>query len=81
MLVGYLSLQICALHLQKGKDAHIQRLMWTEIGLHAGQFPGYPASAGCGRLPVDFAAKLYAVTTLGSRLNLKSHSRQREERD
>jgi hypothetical protein len=28
--------------------------------------PGYPASAGCVRLPVDFAAKLYSVTALGT---------------
>ena len=34
--------------------------------MHAGNLPGYPASAGCVRLPVDFAAKLYAVTSMGS---------------
>src|ERR1700726_710602 len=45
---------------------HMQRLTWTGIALHAGNLPGYPASAGCVRLPVDFAAKLYAVTTLGT---------------
>src|ERR1700736_2098458 len=45
---------------------HMQRLTWTGIALHAGNLPGYPASAGCVRLPVDFAAKLYTVTTLGT---------------
>jgi hypothetical protein len=45
---------------------HMQRLTWTGIALHAGHLPGYPASAGCVRLPVDFAAKLYSVTTLGT---------------
>ena len=45
---------------------HMQRLTWTGIALHAGQLPGYPASAGCVRLPVDFAAKLYSVTGLGT---------------
>jgi L,D-transpeptidase catalytic domain len=37
---------------------HMQRLTWTGIAMHAGNLPGYPASAGCVRLPVDFAAKL-----------------------
>src|SRR6202790_2183495 len=45
---------------------HMQRLTWTGIAMHAGNLPGYPASAGCVRLPVDFAAKLYTVTTLGT---------------
>jgi lipoprotein-anchoring transpeptidase ErfK/SrfK len=41
------------------KMPHMQRLTWTGIALHAGQLPGYPASAGCVRMPVDFAAKLW----------------------
>ena len=45
---------------------HMQRLTWSGIAMHAGQLPGYPASAGCVRLPVDFAAKLYKVTGLGT---------------
>jgi hypothetical protein len=45
---------------------HMQRLTWTGIALHAGHLPGYPASAGCVRMPVDFAAKLYTVTGLGT---------------
>jgi hypothetical protein len=48
------------------KMPHMQRLTWTGIALHAGHLPGYPASAGCVRLPVDFASNLYTVTTLGS---------------
>jgi hypothetical protein len=48
------------------KMPNMQRLTWSGIAMHAGNLPGYPASAGCVRLPVDFAAKLYAVTTLGS---------------
>jgi hypothetical protein len=51
---------------------HMQRLTWTGIALHAGQLPGYPPSAGCLRLPVDFAAKLYAVTSQGTTANLAS---------
>ena len=48
------------------KMPHMQRLTWTGIAMHAGHLPGYPASAGCVRLPVDFAAKLYSVTTIGT---------------
>jgi hypothetical protein len=45
---------------------HMQRLTWTGIAMHAGHLPGYPASHGCVRLPVDFAAKLYSVTSNGT---------------
>jgi hypothetical protein len=48
------------------KMPHMQRLTWSGIAMHAGNLPGYPASAGCVRLPVDFAAKLYAITSMGS---------------
>ncbi|HEY2774861.1 MAG TPA: L,D-transpeptidase [Candidatus Binatia bacterium] len=48
------------------KMPHMQRLTWGGIAMHAGQLPGYPASHGCVRLPVDFAAKLYKVTTMGT---------------
>ena len=43
------------------KMPHMQRLTWSGIALHAGYLPGYPASAGCVRMSVDFAAKLYSV--------------------
>jgi L,D-transpeptidase-like protein len=45
---------------------HMQRLTWSGVAMHAGHLPGYPASAGCVRMPVDFAAKLYSVTSIGS---------------
>ena len=45
---------------------HMQRLTWTGIAMHAGYLPGDPASAGCVRLPVDFAEKLYSVTGIGT---------------
>jgi hypothetical protein len=48
------------------KMPNMQRLTWSGIAMHAGHLPGYPASAGCVRMPVDFAEKLYAVTALGS---------------
>jgi hypothetical protein len=34
--------------------------------LYSSHLPGYPASAGCVRLPIDFAAKLFSVTGLGT---------------
>ena len=45
---------------------HMQRLTWSGIAMHAGHLPGYPASHGCVRLPVDFAEKLYSVTRNGT---------------
>ena len=34
--------------------------------MHAGNLPGYPASHGCVRLPLDFAENLYTVTGKGT---------------
>lgn len=48
------------------KMPHMQRLTWSGIAIHAGRLPGYPASAGCVRLPETFAEKLYRVTSLGT---------------
>jgi hypothetical protein len=48
------------------KMSHMQRLTWSGIAMHAGQLPGYPASAGCVRMPEDFAEKLYSVTSNGT---------------
>jgi hypothetical protein len=44
---------------------YMQRLTWDGIALHAGALPGYPASHGCIRLPLEFAKRLYGVTRLG----------------
>lgn len=44
----------------------MQRLTWTGIALHAGHNPGYPASHGCIRLPYAFAQKLFALTQIGT---------------
>jgi len=41
---------------------YMERLTWRGVAMHAGNLPGYPASHGCVRLPVDFAQKIYAVT-------------------
>jgi hypothetical protein len=42
---------------------YMQRLTWGGLALHAGRLPGYPASHGCIRLPLEFAERLFAVTT------------------
>jgi hypothetical protein len=34
------------------------------VGKMGGNLPGYPASHGCVRLPLDFSAKLFTVTHL-----------------
>lgn len=42
--------------------------MYDEKGIafHGGALPGYPASHGCVRLPVEFAKKLYGLTAMGT---------------
>lgn len=42
--------------------------MYDEKGIafHGGALPGYPASHGCVRLPVEFAKKLYGLTSMGT---------------
>ena len=45
---------------------NMNRLTWSGVALHAGKLPGYPASHGCVRLPLDFSAKLFTVTHLGT---------------
>lgn len=43
-----------------------QRIDNYGVALHAGKLPGHPASHGCIRLPREFAAKLFAATTVGT---------------
>ena len=45
---------------------NMNRLTWGGIALHAGNLPGYPASHGCVRLPMEFSARLFDVTHLGT---------------
>ncbi len=44
---------------------NMERLTWSGVALHAGNLPGYPASHGCIRLPLEFSARLFEVTHLG----------------
>lgn len=45
---------------------NMNRLTWSGIALHAGKLPGYPASHGCVRLPMEFSERLFTVTHLGT---------------
>jgi hypothetical protein len=44
---------------------NMNRLTWSGIALHAGKLPGYPASHGCVRLPLQFSEMLFGITKLG----------------
>ena len=44
---------------------YMQRLTWKGVAMHAGNLPGYPASHGCVRLPLEFAKRLFEVTEMG----------------
>ena len=48
------------------------RLSQTEFGVHAGYLPGYPASAGCVRLPYSAAQEIFDHTRGGTRVNIYS---------
>tara|TARA_R110002096_G_scaffold83431_18_gene193485 strand:- start:220 stop:792 length:573 start_codon:yes stop_codon:yes gene_type:complete len=49
------------------------RLSGSAYGVHAGHLPGYAASAGCIRLPVNAAQVIYDNTTYGTRVNVYSN--------
>ena len=48
------------------KMPYMQRLTWTGIAMHAGELPGYPASAGCIRLPYEFSKLIFGEMKNGS---------------
>ena len=50
----------------------MQRLTNDGIALHAGALPGYPASHGCVRLPLEFSRLLFGVTSRGSVVHIVS---------
>lgn len=47
------------------------RLNQTVYGVHAGYLPGYPASAGCVRLPMVAAETIYNNTRSGSKVHIR----------
>ena len=53
---------------------NMQRLTWGGIALHAGALPGYPASHGCVRLPMEFSRVLFGVTSMGGRVHIVAGS-------
>jgi len=53
---------------EDGYMPFMQRITWSGIALHGGPLPGYPASHGCVRMPVDFAERLFGLTKLGMRV-------------
>jgi hypothetical protein len=46
----------------------MQRLTWDGVALHGGVIRATPSSHGCVRLPEDFAARLYELTTFDTRV-------------
>jgi lipoprotein-anchoring transpeptidase ErfK/SrfK len=48
------------------------RLSGTPFGMHAGYLPGYPASAGCIRMPANMARVFYDNTSYGTRVSIYS---------
>jgi len=49
---------------------YMQRLTWYGLALHGGHPHGYPASHGCIRLPMGFAAALFKEDTRGMRVEI-----------
>ena len=56
------------------KMPYMQRLTWSGIAMHAGKLPGYPASAGCIRLPLKFSEPIYGEMKNGSTVVLTKKS-------
>jgi ankyrin repeat protein len=50
---------------------YFQRLSCGDFGFHYGYVPGYPASHGCIRLPMESARKLFAMTEVGDTVRIK----------
>jgi hypothetical protein len=47
---------------------YMQRITWSGVAMHAGVLPGYPASHGCVRMPMNFAVKMWGWTRMGARV-------------
>lgn len=55
---------------------NMNRLTWSGIALHAGNLPGYPASHGCVRLPMQFSELLFGITRKGMTVVIADDSSQ-----
>lgn len=51
---------------------YMQRLNEYGVAIHGGVLPGYPASRGCIRLPMKFAARLFTLTQTGNEVRIES---------
>ena len=58
---------------------YMQRLTWFGLALHGGHPHGYPASHGCIRLPMGFAAALFKEDTRGMEVVITGHARGRQQ--
>jgi hypothetical protein len=52
---------------------NMQRLTWGGVALHAGRLPGWPASHGCVRMPMEFSKLLFGTTQLGGTVIIAGH--------
>jgi hypothetical protein len=69
-------------HSNKYEDApmpFMQRLGWDGLALHGGHPHGYPASHGCVRLPMGFAAALFKENTRGMQVVITGEAPSRQE--
>lgn len=55
---------------------NMNRLTWAGVALHAGNLPGYPASHGCVRLPLEFSDLLFGITYVGTPVIIASAATQ-----
>jgi len=53
------------------KMPYFLRLSCSEVGLHAGHLPGYPASHGCIRLPKREAKEIFETVPLGALVTVR----------
>jgi hypothetical protein len=47
---------------------YMQRITWSDVTMHLGVVPGYPASHGCIRLPAGSAERMWGLTKIGERV-------------
>lgn len=69
-------------HSNKYDDApmpYMERLSWSGLALHGGHPHGRPASHGCIRLPMGFAAALFKEQTRGMQVVITGHAPGRPE--
>jgi len=48
------------------KVTNFMRLTWDGVGMHAGFLPGYPASHGCIRMPMQMSEHFFNAVELGT---------------